>query len=898
MTTNKSVLVYQPFHYALSGAMNDRGWLLETAMQFINEGQVSAAWRLLDRAEKLNPNPEIEFVLLRAKALEISNHVVEALDAAAKAHQSAPYHPEIVSFLLRLHTKLLPDYSEQAVKLAWKTLCQERDGHKLIAALHVFKQLQIKPVGACHYDGSLITGWMLDAPLLPAITVTIDGSDYKLTPFLATPFLHDQGFGSGHDGFSLRVPADQYQSIRIHLNGLDLAGSPIHLKSSSPSADFLSLANPHRTHSKTAAMHNQDPMIDIIVPVYKGLQETKTCLNAILKARNRTGYRIIVIDDASPEPLLVDFLLDLRSRGLIELIRQPVNTGFVGAVNRGLSLSTSRDVVLLNADTCVNGDWLDRLCEVAYQAKTIGTVTPLSNNGELLSFPVPMQIAAMPDSTVLTKLDADCALLGSSSWVEIPVGVGFCLFIKRCCLNDIGFLDDSLIERGYGDDTDLCIRATIHGWKNVCAPNVFVAHAGNVSFGVEKRTLAAKNISRIHERYPEHEQDYAAFLAALPLAAVYDHLQRSILPMYTAKPTKLVVLPAELTDRANHDYIKAPDTSPKQNAYFLSIVQLDPSTYRISLISNNIAEPVYLDYAWPTDDCRLWQDLDSASFNGIEIHALSGWPLPIISGLTALNTPYQMVLHDYSAYCLQNKLLKSPREFCGDAMDDATCLACISTHGCKNNLYTHPKALREFSRQLFKGAKVVRLASVDAMHRHAVHFPEISFQIDQNKIGNTASLNGEPVVKSYPASDELLRIAVFFAATPDHGFFKLLELSRLLAKRCLNIELIVFGETWDDNALLASGKAWLAGAVSPKEIPGVLKLHGCKLALQPVLWPEIDGLAWQLARLSGLPLAAPTLGIYAELLDSNQGDIKLPPDATVSEWLQTILLADSMATPA
>lgn len=883
---DKPLLTYQAFHYALSGAMTDRIFLLKTAMRLIDENQAYAAWRLLDRAERLNPNLPIEFILLRAKALDVCGHFAEALDAAAKAHQISPQYAEISHYLLRLHTKLLPEHSEQAIKLAWQTLQQEHDWQKVAVAISVFKQLQLNPIGVCHYDGSLITGWMLDAPLLPDLTVTIDGSDFKLKPYLATPFLHKQGFGSGLDGFSLRVPVGQYQSIRIHLNGLDLAGSPIHLKSLSDDTCL--------THLEPTKAHSLEPIIDIIVPVYKGLQETRRCLHAVLNAKNKTAFRIIVIDDASPEPQLVNFLLDLHANGLIELVRQPVNTGFVGAVNSGLGLSVSRDVVLLNSDTCVHSNWLDRLCEVASQSKTIGTITPLSNNGELLSFPLPMHTWAMPAQSILAKLDNDCALLGSSSWVEIPVGVGFCLFIKRDCLNDIGFLDDKLIERGYGEDTDFCLRAVLHGWKNVCAANVFVAHAGNVSFGMDKQALVSKNIPRIHERYPEHEEQYDAFLAALPLAPVYDYLQRSILPVYAAKAAKLVVLPAILADRPIYDYIKTLYKSYKQSIYFLAIVKTG-STYRISLTSNNIGEPVFIDYVWPVDDCQLWQDLHNASFKDIEIHSLSAWPLLLIDGLTELGAPYHVVLHDYSAYCLQNKLLKSPRQACSGAVDDASCIDCIGTCSGGNAFYTHPKALRESSKQLLKDAASVSLTSADALQRHAVHFPEIRFQIDRSRIFNTAACV-EPAVISYRSNDEILRVAVFFAATPDQGFFKLLELSRILANKRANIELVIFGESWDDNALLGSGKVWLAGPVLHNEIADLVRLHGCKLALHLALWPEIDGLAWQLARQSGLSLAAPVLGCYGELLDSNQGDISLQPDGSVSDWLQTILLADVIAT--
>jgi GT2 family glycosyltransferase len=44
------------------------------------------------------------------------------------------------------------------------------------------------------------------------------------------------------------------------------------------------------------------------------------------------------------------------------------NLGFVATVNRGMALSQDNDVLLLNSDTEVANDWLDRLQRAAYSA--------------------------------------------------------------------------------------------------------------------------------------------------------------------------------------------------------------------------------------------------------------------------------------------------------------------------------------------------------------------------------------------------------------------------------------------------------------------------------------------------------------------------------------------------
>ena len=80
----------------------------------------------------------------------------------------------------------------------------------------------------------------------------------------------------------------------------------------------------------------------------------------------------------------------------VRLIRNPRNLGFAASVNIGLRAAAGHDVVLLNSDTMVPPGWLDELCAVAYGAPDIGTVTPLSNDGSILSYPNQFDVSRLP----------------------------------------------------------------------------------------------------------------------------------------------------------------------------------------------------------------------------------------------------------------------------------------------------------------------------------------------------------------------------------------------------------------------------------------------------------------------------------------------------------------------
>ncbi|WP_235033992.1 glycosyltransferase family 2 protein, partial [Pantoea sp. 18069] len=124
----------------------------------------------------------------------------------------------------------------------------------------------------------------------------------------------------------------------------------------------------------------------MIVPVYRGLADTQLCIESVLASGCRTPWRLVVINDCSPEPEVTAWLRE-RAAGedRILLLENAENLGFVGTVNRGMALSDSHDVLLLNSDTEVANDWLDRIRQAAYGDAKVASVTPFSNNATICS---------------------------------------------------------------------------------------------------------------------------------------------------------------------------------------------------------------------------------------------------------------------------------------------------------------------------------------------------------------------------------------------------------------------------------------------------------------------------------------------------------------------------------
>ena len=267
--------------------------------------------------------------------------------------------------------------------------------------------------------------------------------------------------------------------------------------------------------------------IDIVIPVYKGEAETRACLQSVLAARLAVAHEVVVIDDASPEPAIPAWLKGLADARRITLISHPVNRGFVATANEGMALHRDRDVVLLNSDTEVAPGWLDRLAAHARRDPQVGTVTPFSNNATICSYPRTLERNDLPAGETTASLDAAFAAANAGRSADIPTAVGFCMLVTRECLDRVGPFDEARYGAGYGEEVDFCMRASRAGFRHVVAGDVFVRHAGEVSFGGTGAERRARAQAIVDELYPEFQPRVRDFIARDPLAPLRGRADRA-----------------------------------------------------------------------------------------------------------------------------------------------------------------------------------------------------------------------------------------------------------------------------------------------------------------------------------------------------------------------------------
>ena len=251
--------------------------------------------------------------------------------------------------------------------------------------------------------------------------------------------------------------------------------------------------------------------VAVIVPVYGAFEELRECIDA-LRAHTPDSTLWVFVDDASPDPRIAPLLSRLeRDRDNVRFLKNAQNIGFSATINRGIEAAGRRDCVLLNSDARVTPGWLESMVDAADHRPRIASVTPLSDNAGAFSAPVIGTYNALPPG--VTEAEAAIAIRRHSDRTRptVPTGNGFCMYVARAALDEIGPFDAEAFPKGYGEENDWCMRAVRAGWTHVVDDACYVFHERSASFGSSKEELAKRGREVVDERYPEYRKLTPAF---------------------------------------------------------------------------------------------------------------------------------------------------------------------------------------------------------------------------------------------------------------------------------------------------------------------------------------------------------------------------------------------------
>ncbi|WP_101756539.1 glycosyltransferase [Oceanicoccus sp. KOV_DT_Chl] len=587
----------------------------------------------------------------------------------------------------------------------------------------------------------------------------------------------------------------------------------------------------------------------VIMPVYGDFSLTSACLDSVIQSKvmNATDFRLLVIYDCSGDKDIEQYLDNLEAAGLIELHKNLSNLGFVKTVNRGFSYTEDADCIILNSDTLVNGDWIDRLVSVADSDPAIGTITPYTNNGEICSFPEICKDNVLPEFTTFAEIDRAFSRNYDEAIIDLPTGVGFCMYVSRQALKAAGNFDEGAFGKGYGEENDLCQRFAKLGYRNVLAPNIFVYHSGGASFGEKKQQLINNAMTVINNRYP----DYAALVSVfiendLPQYTRFKTMAR--LMAESDKPSILMICHGlgggtgryvdELCDffhGAANFFRLTPSQNKRVSLSFPAWCGLDPLSFSIEENYDN-----FIDL------------LQSLSLNLIHINHIKGYEFLVSRLIKDMALRYIFTLHDY--YLVSGNPVLTGGNGIHDsqiALDPQLRHKDFDRH-IRFCSYQDWLSLGEI---LIEGAHTVIAPCRSIVDIFQGIYPNASYLVTPHL--DTQQLSVYPDVYVRPTSSEALKkVVVLGALSQEKGADILEQVADLARENGLNIEFHLVGYGYRR----LSSNVIVTGPYAEEDLPALLDKINPDLIWFPSRWAETYSYTLSAAFLAACPVMVPEFG--------------------------------------
>lgn len=438
-------------------------------------------------------------------------------------------------------------------------------------------------------------------------------------------------------------------------------------------------------------------MVDILIPVYNGFDDLQLCVQSVEKYTDLTGNRVIFVDDHSPDQRVVPFLRRWTEEhpGTV-LYENEKNYGFSHNVNIGFSQSETNDVLLLNTDTIVTKDWLEKLSRCANTDEMVGTVCPLSNNATLCSVPKFMENNELPQGWTVDDMGTlveECSL---HRYPEIPVSVGFCMYIPRRVIKQVGNFDEETFQRGYGEEDDFCYRAHHYGYRHLLCDDTYVFHTGKASFLLEESEKLTNEHVKINvQRYPEQTSETVRFVQEQRIRDISENVQRHVMSRLLEQSGRKTVLfvshacfapDAQNRSGGIQTHMRDLIAASKDELNVL-VTAREENMLRVGVYCGDekmtLYYPIYPQLGITRHhDTQLYNAYEDIllrfKVQAVHVHQVLWLSFDIFDLAKKYVIPTYLTLHDYYLLCPNFKLLDGSGRVCDGCCDDPNfCAECL-----------------------------------------------------------------------------------------------------------------------------------------------------------------------------------------------------------------------------
>lgn len=228
--------------------------------------------------------------------------------------------------------------------------------------------------------------------------------------------------------------------------------------------------------------------VSIIIVNWNTAQITCDCLESVYRQTQGISFEVIVVDNASSDDSVA---MIKRKYPQVILYENDTNCGFAAANNQGMAIAKGRFVLLLNSDTVVLDNAIEKTIRFADRrpdAAVIGCrVLNPDKTLQPTCFMFPSVLNMVLSSSYLYKIFPKSRFFGREriSWWDrndqrqVDVVTGCFMLVRKEAIDAVGVMDERFFM--YCEETDWCYRFKEAGWVNLFTPDAEIIHLGGQS---------------------------------------------------------------------------------------------------------------------------------------------------------------------------------------------------------------------------------------------------------------------------------------------------------------------------------------------------------------------------------------------------------------------------------
>ncbi|MBU0952213.1 MAG: glycosyltransferase family 2 protein [Elusimicrobia bacterium] len=230
--------------------------------------------------------------------------------------------------------------------------------------------------------------------------------------------------------------------------------------------------------------------ISINIVNYNNIQFLQNCIKSIYENTKKINFSILIIDNFSSDNSIE---LIEKTFPTIKIIRNNKNIGFAKAQNTGFDKVDSRYILILNPDTLILDNSIEKMVLFLDRNPEAGIVGPIILNpdksNQCTGITYPNNVNLLSETLFLDRFFPNNRIFGKHKKTfepyrdtkQVDYLQGSCLMIRKKVIEEIGIFDEDFFM--YFEETDFCYRAKRKGWSITRLGDCSIIHFGGGETG-------------------------------------------------------------------------------------------------------------------------------------------------------------------------------------------------------------------------------------------------------------------------------------------------------------------------------------------------------------------------------------------------------------------------------